>query len=355
MSTQDNYDMIFKISGLEELIIDVDSEMEDWCNTLIEDVVEKVSTLQKLNSFQFRFNNRVIHVIQVIDDTVKIYVPNELHLRGFLDQRKDLQKSSFQVYIGCFMSCGPEIPEFYRYDKYLKYNSGRGKNNAINNVLSEVHAFELINHIDIEYLSSNVIESMDCVQGCLIQNCSNMTTVVGGCHSPKKPLFPNLERLDAKNMPKLERIWEGRVQSGSLSKLKTLVLCNCPMMTMVFFNAIVHQLRELQYLEVQDCCKVEEVVMCSQNVSPYVIPKLRTLILCNLPSLRKISTRLDWTSLERLKIQDCPTLKDLPFDRDNAKVLQNIEVDADWWEALQWSDSNVKARLVRCCLFRQRA
>ncbi|KAF5813699.1 putative P-loop containing nucleoside triphosphate hydrolase, leucine-rich repeat domain superfamily [Helianthus annuus] len=353
MSTQDNYDVLFKLSGLEELIIDVDSEMEEWCNTLIEDVVEKVSTLPKLISFQFCLNNMVIDVIQVVDDTVKIYVPNERHLRSFLETRKDFETRSFQVYIGCFMSCGPEIPEFYRYDRYLKYHYGRGENDAINIILCKVDAFELINHNDIEYLSSNVIENMDYVQGCLIQSCNNMTTIVGGYHTQNKSLLPNLERLDAIHMPKLERIWEGHVQPGSLSKLKTLVLCNCPVMTMVFCNAIVQQLRELQHLEVQDCCRVEEIVMCSQDVSSCAFPKLRALILCNMPSLRKISTRVAWTSLETLKIQDCPTLKELPFDMSSAMGLQSIEVDKDWWDDLQWSNSNVKERLARCCFFRQ--
>ncbi|KVH87386.1 Disease resistance protein [Cynara cardunculus var. scolymus] len=345
MSTQGNYDSIFKLSGLEELIIDVDSEMEDWCNKLIEDVVEKVSTLPRLISFQFCLHNRVIDVIQVVDDTVKIYVPKEHHLRSFLERRQDLETRSFQVYIGCFISRGPEIPEFYRYDRYVKYDSGWGQNDVINKVLTKVHAFELINHNDIEHLSSNAIESMDYVQGCLIQRCNKMRTIVRSYCTRDRSLLPNLERLDAKDMPKLEKIWEGHVQLGSLSKLKTLVLRKCPMLTIVFCNVIVQQLRELQYLDIEDCCRVEEIVTCSQDVSPYVVPKLSTLILCNMPSLRKICSTLDWTSLETLKIHDCPTLKELPFDSNTAMKIQTIEVEEDWWKALQWSDSEVKEQL----------
>ncbi|KAJ9552496.1 hypothetical protein OSB04_016541 [Centaurea solstitialis] len=346
ISTQGNYDAIFKLSGLEELTIDVDSEMEDWCNKLIEDVVEKVSTLPRLISFQFCLHNRVIDVIQVVDDTVKIYMPKEHHLRSFLERRQDLETRSFQVYIGCFISRGPEIPEFYRYDRYVKYDSGRGgHNDVINKVLTKVHAFELINHNDIENLSSNVIESMEYVQGCLIQSCNKMRTIVGSYCTRDRSLLPNLERLDAKNMPKLEKIWDGHVQLGSLSKLKTLVLSKCPMLTVVFCNVIVQQLHELQYMNIQDCCRVEEIVMCAQDVSPYVIPKLSTLILCNMPSLRRICPRLDWTSLETLKIHGCPTLKELPFDSNTAMKLQSIEVDEDWWKALQWSDSKVEERL----------
>lgn len=352
MSTQDNFDAIFRLSGLEELIIDVDSEMEDWCSNLIEDVVEKVSKLSRLISFQFCLhNNRVIDVIQVVDDTVKIYLPNEHHLRSFLTRRQDLEAHSFQVYIGCFMSCGPEIPEFYRYDKYVKYCSGIGESDMINTVLSKVHAFELINHNDIEYLSSNVIENMEYVQGCLIKSCNKMRRIVGDDRTHDRTLLPNLERLDAKYMPKLEKIWEGRMQLGSLSKLKTLVLFKCPMMTTVICSVIVAQLQELQYLEVQDCCRVEEIVTYSQDASPYVIPKLSTLILCKMPRLRKISSRLDWTSLESLKIHDCPTLKELPFGCNSAMKLQSIEVDKDWWEALGWPDSRLKERLDKCSFY----
>lgn len=250
------------------------------------------------------------------------------------------------------MSGGPQIPEFYRYDRYVKYHSGRGQISAFNKVLNKVHAFELINHNDIEYLSSNVLESMDCVQGCLIQSCKKMRTIVGDYHTRDRTLLPNLERLDAKDMPRLEKILKGHEQLGSFSKLKTLVLQNCPMMTVVFCNVIVQQLGELQYLEVQDCCRVEHIVMDSHDVSPYVIPKLSTLILCNMPSLRKICSKLDWSSLETLKIQECVTLKELPFDRNSVVKLKKIEVDVDWWEALHWPDSKVKERLGSCCFFR---
>ncbi|GJY90749.1 disease resistance protein, partial [Tanacetum coccineum] len=278
MSTQDNYDVIFKLSGLEELIIEVDSEAGDWCDKLIEDVVEKVSTLPRLISFQFYLHDRVIDVIQVVDDTVKIYVPTENHLKLFLERRQDLETRSFQVYIGCFMSYGPEIPEFYRYDRSL---------------------------------------------------------------------LPNLERLDAKNMPSLKTIWEGHMEKGSLSNLRTLVLCKCPLMTIIFCNVIVQQLQELKYLEVEDCYSVKEIVMCSQDISLNVLPKLSSLVLCKMPSLRKISSRLDWDSLESLKIHDCPKLKDLPFDSNSAMKLRSIEVDADLWEVLHWPDSHVKERLDR--------
>ncbi|GJY33558.1 zinc finger, CCHC-type containing protein [Tanacetum coccineum] len=241
---------------LEELIIDVDSEVQDWCFNLIEDLVEKISALPSVISFQCCLNDIVIDVIQVVD-TVKIYMPKEHHLKTFLRRRQDLETHSFQVYIGCLISEGINIPEFYRYDRYVKYYNGTGHNDVINKVLTKVEAFELIHHNDIEQLSGNVIESMDYVQGCLIESCYKMRAIVGSDCSQVTPLLPNLERLYAKNLPKLENIWEGHMQLGSLSKLTRLVLCKCPMMTGIFQCYRKKSMLALIPVLLEDCCGVE--------------------------------------------------------------------------------------------------
>ncbi|KAI7755580.1 hypothetical protein M8C21_012945, partial [Ambrosia artemisiifolia] len=306
ISTQANYDVIVRLSGLEELIVDVDSEVQE-CSQLIEDLVKKFSTLPRVITFQLCFLNEVIDVIQVVGDTVKIYMPTEYHL-------------------------------------YVKYYNGRGHTDVFNIVLAvKVQAFELINHSDIEYIPK--VESMDHVKSCLIESCHNMREIVRGDGTLNRSLLHNMERLDAKNMPKLESIWEGQVPLGSLSKLKTLVLCNCPMLTIVFSSDVVKQLRELQHLEVQDCGMVKEIVTCSRDISPYVFPKLTTLILCRVESLSKIGFTLVWTSLRTLKILDCPTLKEFPFNNNSVMTLENIEIERSWWEALQWPDSEVKEQL----------
>ncbi|XP_071741601.1 disease resistance protein At4g27190-like [Rutidosis leptorrhynchoides] len=348
-STQDKYDAIFKLLGLDDLIIDVDTQMQNWCITLIEDLIKKVSSLTSVVTFQFRFHDKVIDVIQVVDDTVKIYIPNEYHLTYFLKRIQDPKTRSFQVYIGCFISQGIEFSEFYRYDRYAKYCNGTGgHHDVIKSVLTKVQAFELINHNDIEHLSRNVIESMHNVQGCLIQSCNKMITVVGDDCTRDGSLLPNLERLDLKNLPELKQISQGLVPLWSLSKLKALVLFKCPMMTVVFTGNIVQQLRELEYLEIEDCCRVKEIVSSYEGISPQFILKLTTLVLCNMPSLRSI---FSMPSLERLKIHDCSKLKVLPFNNINTTKLQKLEVQKDWWEALQWADSNVKERLLPRCSF----
>ncbi|KAL8264914.1 hypothetical protein R6Q59_023044 [Mikania micrantha] len=295
ISTKDNHDVIFKLSGLEELIINV-------------------STLPVVLAFQLCLLDKVIDVIQVVDDTVRIFMPTEHHL-------------------------------------YVKYTNGRGYNNVIDKVLNKAQAFELINHNDLEHLSSNTAESMKYVKGCLIESCNNMKAIVANNGTVHRSLLPNMERLDAKNLPNLESFWHGNVQHGSLSKLRTLVLIKCPKLTTVFSDTIVHQLQELEYLDIQDCCGVKEIVKCSQEVSLCVFPKLTTLILCKLPSLRKLCSTLVRISLRTLKMYDCPKLKEFPFDIDSARTLQKIEIEKKWWEELRWSDSELKEQLEPCCIF----
>ncbi|KAD4179521.1 hypothetical protein E3N88_28112 [Mikania micrantha] len=350
ISTKDNHDVIFKLSGLEELIINVDSQ-EQECSELIEDLVEKVSTLPFVLAFQLCLLDKVIDVIQVVDDTVRIFMPTEHHLSSFLERRQDLETHSFQVFIGCHISHDIEIPEFCLYDRYVKYTNGRGYNNVIDKVLNKAQAFELINHNDLEHLSINTAESMECVKGCLIGSCNNMRAIVVDDGTVHRSLLPNMERLDAKNLPNLESFWHGNVQHGSLSKLRILVLVKCPKLTTVFSDTMVHQLQELEHLEIQDCCGVKEIVRFSQEGGLCVIPKLTTLILCKLPSLRKLCSTLVRISLRTLKMYDCPKLKEFPFDVDSARTLQKIEIEKKWWEELRWSDSELKEQLEPCCIF----
>jgi disease resistance protein RPS2 len=67
------------------------------------------------------------------------------------------------------------------------------------------------------------------------------------------------------NVPKLASIWEGPVHAGSLARLKTLILCKCPSLKMIFSNGMIAQLSELQNLKVEECLEIEEIIMEFEN------------------------------------------------------------------------------------------
>ena len=77
------------------------------------------------------------------------------------------------------------------------------------------------------------------------------------------------------------------------------------------------------------------------------LPRLKTLVLLDLPRLRSIwvNDSLKWPSLLSIKISMCDRLKRLPFNIVNATKLRFIEGQQTWWEELVWEDDAVKQRL----------
>ncbi|KAI8028292.1 hypothetical protein LOK49_LG02G02636 [Camellia lanceoleosa] len=96
------------------------------------------------------------------------------------------------------------VPKATILDTYVKYSNSAGSNSAILRVLAEADGFELANHKDIKKLSDFGIASMNKVQGCLIESCDEIETIVGAVDGA---VLPNLEHLYIKNLPKLESIF----------------------------------------------------------------------------------------------------------------------------------------------------
>ena len=73
-----------------------------------------------------------------------------------------------------------------------------------------------------------------------------------------------------------------------------------------------------------------------------VLPKLEMLLLVNLPNFNTICSThtLAWSSLELLRIHNCPKLKTLPLDSDNAVNLKSIKGQQEWWDELEWTNND---------------
>ncbi|KAK3018498.1 hypothetical protein RJ639_003583 [Escallonia herrerae] len=150
-----NCKVISMVTTLEELVIDVKTNKER-CNEMLDYTIENVATLNKLKIFQFRFiNHEVVDVIKVVGTTPHICVPKAATFVSLIEKRDDILSSSFQVVIGRQHLVFPQIPNFYRYDRYVKHCSGQGSDPAISCVLSRADAFELVNHNGAEHLWEN--------------------------------------------------------------------------------------------------------------------------------------------------------------------------------------------------------
>ncbi|CAL5378068.1 unnamed protein product [Camellia sinensis] len=339
-----NYDIISKLPKLEELIIDVNS-VEELPNEMVDNIIKEVATLQQFKSLKICLSKKVAVVLEVKSSRSLHICSPETAFALYLTTNSSWRDaiSAFEFYIGCQNSEVSQFPKFFNYDKYIKYCNGASSSFPFPEALAKADALELVNHKDIKQLSDFGVASMNMVQGCLIERCDAIETIVGD-----SAVLPKVEHLFLKNLPKLESIWK----DPGLTKLTTLVLISCQMLVKIFPAGVIQQLHEVQYLKIDKCQKIEEIIAESDAVRNLnVLPKLKELILLDMPKLRSVCAieSLAWGSLEKIEILKCPILLKLPFNKDNAAKLETIEAEQEWWEKLQWQNDEVKERLQKLC------
>lgn len=332
-------ELIARITTLKELVIDV----EEGLQKILYDAIVRVVKLTNLSLLQFCSPNKVIDHIKEIGDSWKISFPNEILLESYINKMGSIKSERSQIFIGCDISSHPHIMKFMPYFKF----DGAVSKNTISRVLCNDAAIELVNHNDLEHLSYFTAENMNRIRSCVIKDCNKIRTIVDD-NTGGSLILNNLEQLHMINLPDLKNIYEGPMQG--LSSLKTLILCNCPMLTWVCTYGVILQLPELRHLEVKGCYEIKEIFNGSTNIVSPILPNLKKIILVDMPQLTSIlvSNSFEWPSLKRLKILKCPELKRLPFQKNSAVNLTSIEAEMSWWEALE-NDQDFKDQFRRYC------
>ncbi|XP_027345962.1 disease resistance protein At4g27190-like [Abrus precatorius] len=339
-----NVHVISKLHRLEELTIQVIS-YERWCRDAI-NVLQHVASLENLTNF-------------------KCFFPSVIILGNFLSRSKSWrsckQKNSFKFVVGCQDSRQSQILECFEYkiSNYLRYCHGGQKDDlTISEILPITDAFELVCHKDIKKLSNVDIKCLERIRGLLIKRCNRVSALVSGSTSgnringiqiENKAMLPNLEQLYLENLLSLKCVFSGPLPGGTFSKLQTLSLKNCPSLSKIFKNEAIQHFSELQKLTIEDCSKIEELITLRGDTEgeKEVLPRLEMLQLVNLSSFKIICSThtLAWSSLEQLRIHNCPELKTLPFDTANAANLKYIKAKQEWWDELEWTNNVVHQRL----------
>ena len=323
---------------LEELRIDVDPNNRRW-EAVMEAIIEEVAKLTRLTSLSICF-------------------PNVDCLKNFISTNPLWKKVhfTFHFFVGYHNSTSFQILDCFEYQirRCFKLANGEGINPAVSEVLAETDAFELIGHKGASRLSDFGIDSINKMRGCLIEGCDDIETIIDGNRVGRSAL-ECLEKMYINNVPKLESIWEGPVHTGSLSRLTSLTLWNCPKLKKIFSNGMIKQLFELQYLRIEGSLEIEEIITEFENndLEPEALPNLKMLVLYDLPRVKSICTNdsLKWPSLEKIKISMCQLLTRLPFNGENAVNLRCIEGQLLWWSALEWKEDAIQQRLRSICIF----
>ena len=336
--TQRKLGNISRFVSLEEFCVDDDLSVE-WRYKASEIVMEVATLRYKLTSLKFCFPT--MHFLQFFVQTSPAWKKKCFSFQFSVGY----QDSAYSY----FLESSSDYPSY----NSLKLVNGEGWHPVIKHVLKVTNAFGLINHKGVSALSNFGTNNMKNMCVCLVDGCNEIRVIING-YTTGKRVLKNLKILYINNVPKLRSIWQGFVPDGSLAQLTTLTLTKCPELKRIFSSGMIQQLPSLQHLRVEECYQIEEIIMVSENhgLNVDALPRLKTLVLIDLPKLRSIwvDDSLEWPSLQRIKISMCYMLKRLPFNNANAAKLRFIEGQELWWKALVWKDDAVKQRLKFLCI-----
>ncbi|XP_058075721.1 disease resistance protein At4g27190-like [Magnolia sinica] len=226
----------------------------------------------------------------------------------------------------------------------------------------DVSSCPKLNHLVPYFL----LQRMANLTNAKVQQCEGMEHVIGGLPEmvlPDDDMLPNLQTMILDTLPKMKSIWEIKLVLA-LPNLTSLELYECHGLKKSVLSSVQIKtgLPNLVELTIHDCCGVEEII--SEVVdNEGLFPELRVLILSHLPKLVRICggrggeaaspLQLEWHSLEKIKVHQCPKLKKLlPLQGGSLAVqsLEEIVGDREWWEGLDWdADNTIKSHFQ--CLF----
>ncbi|XWS42673.1 hypothetical protein CRYUN_Cryun16bG0034300 [Craigia yunnanensis] len=150
----------------------------------------------------------------------------------------------------------------------------------------------------------------------------------------QKVLFPNIEALDLYSIP-IEQLWHDQlpILSFGVQNLTSLELRRCHNLKNLFTSSMVKSFVQLKTLVVEDCNKIEEVIIITEGLveeermRKMVFPKLDYLILRNLPNLKRFcfGNPIEFPFLRELKIDECPVLNTFHCDSTSVGTIVGNE------------------------------
>ncbi|KAG8650687.1 hypothetical protein MANES_07G060300v8 [Manihot esculenta] len=171
-------------------------------------------------------------------------------------------------------------------------------------------------------------------------------------------VFPILVSLILENLMKLEKICHGRLTPGSFNKLEILQVRNCGRLTHLFSLSTAKCLLQLQEMKVEDCPKMEAIVIDESENSKEVLEfnRLRSLNLQNLPNLRTFHSKMK-TPLkieEFLSQQQSDThlslfSRTVSFPNLENLLLHSVNCEKIWHDQLSATSSKLEILFVKDC------
>ncbi|XP_059598352.1 uncharacterized protein LOC104881433 isoform X3 [Vitis vinifera] len=118
--------------------------------------------------------------------------------------------------------------------------------------------------------------------------------------------FPLLKSLILQNLKNFEEVWHGPIPIGSFGNLKTLKVRFCPKLKFLLLLSTARGLSQLEEMTIEYCDAMQQIIAYEREseikedghagTNLQLFPKLRTLILHDLPQLINFSSELETTS-----------------------------------------------------------
>ncbi|GKV49044.1 hypothetical protein SLEP1_g55817 [Rubroshorea leprosula] len=213
-----------------------------------------------------------------------------------------------------------------------------------------------------------LLEKATELRSCYISKCEDMECVLD-LDSSSCPILDKLEELSLDILPKLSvlvRVGGVATPLHIFSNLKMLWIRECLGMRKLLPVELLQSFQNLEQIDVDRCEQMEEIIASSDLdalSSKFTFPKLRTLLLTDLPQLKSICNAkgvMVCDSIEKIQISRCrelkripvqlplldngqpsplPRLKEIWIDEDSKKWI-SISVVGNWQEESQAPVSN---------------
>ncbi|XLS73866.1 hypothetical protein HN51_030731 [Arachis hypogaea] len=296
--------VLSKLKRLEHLFIGVNPDDERW-NENVQAILPEILGLECLK-------------------TLSMYIP-QVELLKLIPAH--IFKLDFRFIVGRHMqriisSIPPATDvEFKQSNRSLKFVKGEGVTDEIKMLLRHSKALFLDRHFTLKSLTEFEMKNLEQLRVCILAECKEMQTIVGGDEESKKHL--------------------GRLNSSSLLiwyVLQSLSLQSCPKLTTLFSVDFVGNLSLLKELVVKDCPKLSTLISykSSKPSADTFLPKLSKLWLLHLPELTSISSGLSiGPGLKEVGFYGCPKMRFLSKMELVSRALTVIKGETNWWKELE--------------------
>ncbi|GLT31076.1 hypothetical protein SLA2020_058390 [Shorea laevis] len=182
------------------------------------------------------------------------------------------------------------------------------------------------------------------------------------------PVLDKLELLELITLPKLcelVRVEGAATPPPIFSNLKTLYIYYCSGMRKLLPLELQQAFQNLEEISVYMCRQMEEIIASSDSDASsdkFTFPKLRELVLQNLPQLKSICSAkgvMVCDSIEEIRIWGCRELKRIPVQLpllDNGQPsppprLKEITIEKERWESVEWDHKNLLQPFLKYSFF----